>query len=134
MIWRHEDSNQSTSSVSSTGYQGKTKQDSWYDPIRMPINSLLSGRASRGMYHNKPYSRIRSILRLSKEIYWSQPQHMVVRTSWKEITCLDMMMIFRDYLNKNNISCTVFSTKCYKVTWAEPYSDNMHQLWMHNQY
>ena len=31
MTWRLEDSNQNTSSVSSTGYQGQTKQDSRYE-------------------------------------------------------------------------------------------------------
>ena len=31
MAWRFEDSNQSTSSVSSTGHQGYTKQDSRYE-------------------------------------------------------------------------------------------------------
>ena len=86
--------------------------------IRMPINSLPSRRASREKYHNTPSSRMRSILRLSKEIFWLQPQHMAVKKSWKETACLDIIMIVRNYLNKSNTSCTVFSTKCYKVTWA----------------
>ena len=87
------------------------------NPIRMPTNSVLSRKASRGKYHNTPCSRMRSILRL---FFWSQPQHMAVWKSWKESTCLDMMMIVRNYLNKNSISCTMFSTKYYKVKWVKP--------------
>ena len=34
MTWRQEDSNQSTSSVSSNGYQGCTKQNSMYESIQ----------------------------------------------------------------------------------------------------
>ena len=71
------------------------------------------------MYHHTPCSRMRSILRLSKDIFWSQQQHMAAKRSWKEITYLEMMMIVRNYLNKNNISCTVSSTKYYKVTWVK---------------
>ena len=79
------------------------------NPIRMPIDSLPSRRASQGKHHNTPYSRMRSILSLSKEIFWSQPQHMAVKKSRKEITYLDMIMI--GTMKTKNISCTVFCNK-----------------------
>ena len=50
-------------------------------PTRMLINSLPSRRASREKFHNTPSSRMKSIWRLSKEIFWSQPQHMAVNKS-----------------------------------------------------
>ena len=40
----------------------------------------------------------------------------------------------QELFQKSNTSCTMFSTKCYKVTWAKPESGNMHQPWMHNHY
>ena len=69
------------------------------NPIRMTTNLLFSRKASKEKYLNIPCSKMRSILRLSKEIFWSQSQHMAERKSWKEITCQVMMMIVKNYLN-----------------------------------
>ena len=51
-----------------------------------------------------------------------------------EITNLKTMLIVANYLNRSNISCTVFSTRYYEVTWVKPQSGNIQHLWMHNQY
>ena len=91
-----------------TVIKGRPSKTPGENPIRMPINSLLSRRASRGKYHNIPCSRIRSILRLSKEIFQSQPQHIAVRKSWKEIACLDMMMI--ETIKRR----TIFHVECFQ--------------------
>ena len=52
----------------------------------MPFNSLSSRRVSKEKYHSTPFSWIRSISKLSKEIFCSQPQHMAAKKSWKETT------------------------------------------------
>ena len=88
------------------------------NPIRMPTNVLPSRKASGGKCHNTHCSKMKSILSLLKGIFWSQPQHRVVMRSEMEITNLKIMMIVENYLSKSNISCAMFSTMYYKVTWV----------------
>ena len=77
---------------------------------------------------------MRSILKLFKETVYSQPQPMTVRRFWMEITKLKTILMVKNSLNRRNTSCTVFSTRYSKVTWVKPKLENMHHLWMHNQY
>ena len=120
MTLRLEGSNQNTSSVYSTGYRGQTKHDSWSESNKNAHQLLAFKKSIKRGVSQYTILRMRSILRLSKEIFWSQQQHMAGKKSWKEITCLDMMMVVRNNLIKNNFSCTMSSTKSYKVTWAKP--------------
>ena len=87
-------------------------------PIRMQINSLDSRRVSKEKYSSLLLSRMRNILMCSKEIFWSQLQDMDVMKYYNQITCLVMMMIAKNFSNRNNSLCMVSLIKYYPVTWA----------------
>ena len=100
----------------------------------MPINSLPSRRASREKYHNRPSSRMRSILRLSKETFWPQPQHMVA----KEILEKDYIPGYDDdsqelFKQKQYFMYSVLN-KVLQSDMGKTIVRKYHHLWMHNQY
>ena len=85
LTWSLQDSNQNTSSVSNTGYRGLSKQDSRYE-------------SNQSAYQ---------LLAFKKGITTEVSQYTIL----KETTCLNTMMIVRNYSNKR---------KCYKVISAKP--------------
>ena len=120
ITWRVPDPNLNTSSVSNKGYRGPSKQDSRYESNQNAYQLLAFKKGIKRKVSQYTTSRMRSNLKLSKEIFWSQPQHMAVKKSWNKTTYLHMMIIVRNYSNQRNTSCTLFSTKFSKVTWAKP--------------
>ena len=83
MSWRLEDSNQSMRSIPSNGYRGYTQQESRLES-NQNANQLLSFK-KRDKREESQYTILkgRSILKLLKGTFWSQPQPMTVRGSWK---------------------------------------------------
>ena len=118
MPWRLDDSNQSTSSASSTGHRGYTKQDSRYKSNQNAYQFLAFKKSIR--------REVSQYTMLKDEKYFVAFKRNLLVT----VTTHDCEEIlngdykpensaeFRDYLNKSNISCTVLSKRYYKVTWV----------------
>ena len=109
MIRRLEDSNQTQALYLVLGIEDKPSKTPGMNPTRILTNSILSRKASREKYLNIPCSRMRSILKPSIEIFWSQPQLMDVRKSGKEIICQGMMMIVSKIVTKQYLMYSVFN-------------------------
>ena len=108
MTWRLEDSNQSTSSVSSNGFQGCTKQNSMYESNQNAYQLLA--------FKTSIKREVSQYTMLKDEKYSEAFRRNLLVTATthgcKEILNGDYkpekMMIVGNSLNKSNISCTVF--------------------------
>ena len=120
MSWRLEDSYQRMSSPPSHGYRGGTKKDSRYKSIQSAYQLLAFKKSiKREVSHNTPFSKRRSILKLLNGTFWSWPQPMTVKRYCMENANLKIMIVVKYSLNRRNTSCTVFSIRNSKVTWAK---------------
>ena len=79
MTWRLEDSNQNTSSVSSTGYQGHTKQCSRHESNQNVYQLLAFKKSIKREVSQHTMLKNEKYFEVSKEMFCSHPQHMAVR-------------------------------------------------------
>ena len=120
MTWRHQDSNQNTSSVSNTGYRGQPKQDFRYESNQNAYQLLAFKKSIKSEVSQS------TILKVEKYFEAFKRNLMCIATTHgcEEILEGDYMSGYdddgQDLFQQNNILCRAFSTKCYKVTWAKP--------------
>ena len=118
MSWRLEDSNQSTCSIPSDGHRGYTKQDTRHESNQIAYQSLAFKKSIK--------REVSQYTILKDEKYFEACKRNLLVTA----TTHDCEEILdgnykpenntKNSSNRRNTSCTVFSTRYYKVTWVKP--------------
>ena len=120
MTWRLHDSTQNTSTISNTGYTEQSREDS---------RNKSNQNAYQLLAFKKGIKRKLSQYTITKdEMYFEAfKRHLLVTTNThgcEEVLEEDYMPGYDDdcqeLFQQSNTSCTVFSTKYSKVTWAKP--------------
>ena len=134
MSWRLEDSNQNTCPTHSNGQRGYTQQDCRHESNQNAYQLLPFKKSIKREVSQYTILKDEKYFEVLSKTFQSLPQPMTVKKIWMEITNLKTIVTVKNSLNRRNTSCTVSTTKHSKVTWTKAQSENMHHLWMHNQY
>ena len=120
MTWRLQDSTQNLNSVSNVVYRGQYKQDSRYKSNQNPYQLLA---------FKKGIKREASQYTTLKDEKYFEPfkRNLLITATThacEEVLDVDYMPGYdndvKNCSNRSNTSCTMFSTKYSKLTWAKP--------------
>ena len=117
MDLRLSNSTLSHGTMSPAGYRGPPKTDSNPNPQHL-LNFEKS--IKREVYQYTALKDEKNFEAFKRILLVTATTHFVVKMVWKHTTCLDMMQIAKNCSNRNNTSCTVFSTRSFIVIWVKP--------------